>query len=167
MQIVALVISIAVHIGLLYMLGSGGGNGKDGDKDGTPGTVKIKLLDKPAPTESKKLEEKVPETKSNIVIPKKKELPPEQKVVDHKCEKWYEGIGVQHGPNCTIDYIAKGYPADRAGLRIGDRTGPLTETGDCPGRGPLGSFLNLRVIRDGKVLYFKLVREKICTSPEE
>jgi hypothetical protein len=157
----ALLISIIVHAALFHLLvkRNGGDGGDGGSKQ--PKHVSVKLLDKPAPTESKKREE----NESKVVLPKKKELPPEQRVVEHKCEEWYEGIGIQHGPNCVINYIAKGYPAHRAGLRIGDRT--EFDGTDCPGRGPLGSMLTLRVIRDGKVLHFTMVREKICTSPEK
>lgn len=165
MPIAALILSIALHFGLAVLLKTGG-SGDEGGKGKKQAHVKVKLLDKPAPTESKKKKEKVQETKSKVVVPKKKDLPPEQKMVDHKCDEWYSGIGIQHKiPGCTIGHVAKGYPADRAGLQVGDLV--ITTDSDCPGRGPLGTMLTLKIMRGSQVLTKTMIREKICTSPEE
>lgn len=169
----ALVASIFIHFSLAYFLKLGGGEGGDGDEQGKSEPVKIRLLDKPSDTESKAPEKKLPENQSKVVVPKEKELPPEQKVVEHKCEEFYEGIGIQFNmvtpEGCFVSYVGKGYPAHRAGIRPGDM---IVDEGaryefECPGRGPIGSMLDLEIVRDGQTRNITLVREKICTSPEE
>jgi C-terminal processing protease CtpA/Prc len=169
--LVALIASILIHLSLTYFLKLGGEEGGEGQKKSEP--VKIKLLDKPSNTESKTPEKKLPENKSEVVVPKEKELPPEQKVVEHKCEEFYEGIGIQFNnvtpEGCFVSYVGKGYPAHRAGIAPGDM---IVDEGarhqlECPGRGPIGSMLDLEVVRNGQTRKITVVREKICISPEE
>jgi hypothetical protein len=167
----ALLLSIALHVGLLYLLSQRGGGGEEGGNGRKQQHISVKILDKPSKTETKNEQEKIPEDKG-IIIEQKKKLPPEQIVVDHKCEESYEGIGIQFDymstQMCKISHIAKGYPADRAGLKVGDLLlSDAKSDVDCPGRGPIGSLLTLQVVRGGKHFEVTLVREKICTSPEE
>ncbi len=162
----AVIASIAIHAVLFYFL-KAGGDGEGGSGTKQQEKVKITILDKPSNVENKVKDKPLPENKSKIVVKKKKKkrVPPEQKVVDHKCEEFYVGIGVQHdySGSCKITYVGKGYPADRAGMQVGDLAmrGP---DGDCPGRGPLGTMLTIKVMRGTQALTFTMVREKICTK---
>lgn len=162
----ALIASIAIHAVLFYFLrvGDGGDGGEAGKQQQK---VKITILDKPSNVDNKSKDKPLPETKSKVAVKKKKKkVKPEQKVVDHKCDdSFYVGIGVQHEQNgsCRITHVGKGYPADRAGMQVGDLAmrGP---DGDCPGRGPLGTMITVKVMRGTQVLTFTMVREKICTK---
>lgn len=90
-----------------------------------------------------------------VDLPKKKAQPAK----GHECkgDNWYGGIGVVHNGH-KISEVAVGYPAYRAGVRVGDETISNIDVI----RGEPGTSMNLVVIRDGVMLYFEMVREKIC-----
>lgn len=71
------------------------------------------------------------------------------------CELWYGGIGILG--YTTVEQIYEGYPADRAGIQVGDFL--ITSEGI---RGEPGTKLELDVLRNNKRLHFTLIREKIC-----
>ncbi|CAL9460661.1 S41 family peptidase [Streptomyces sp. enrichment culture] len=89
-----------------------------------------------------------------------------------------------HGPAVTVDRVRSGSPADRAGIRAGDRlrtvdghkvTGrPVTAVvallrgsdPDAPGGAAApGTDVTLRLTRDGKTLVRTLRRERLSTEP--
>lgn len=79
-----------------------------------------------------------------------------------ECEEWYGGIGIIQDFESEITYVAHGYPADKAGIRLGD---VIVEQNDEI-RGDPGTKLTLNILRNKKKLVFNLVREKICTYKE-
>jgi C-terminal processing protease CtpA/Prc len=155
-----LVFSILIHallLGTLVLRGS------DGEGGSGQSHIKLNIADKVS--EDNKIKISIKETplddKSKVTL-KKKESKPKQEYIDHKCKDYYSGIGVQHsGVSCLITHVGKGYPADRAGVKVGDLT-MKTSSGDCPGRGPLGTPVTIKVMRGSQVLTFHMIREKIC-----
>lgn len=73
--------------------------------------------------------------------------------------RWYGGIGVYEGWNNSrvVDRVIEGYPAYRAGIQKGD---VLPQVDNL--RGEPGTVVEFNVLRNGKLLSFKLIREKIC-----
>ena len=166
---VAIGVTVSLLLHALLFLGAngkGGNNGKDG-KGGNPQAIHVIIVDKPAP--KKVVDKPKPPTKTKSKVVKKRLLPPpELLIVDHKCEEFYYGVGYQNGGQggCRVVGVPKGYPADRAGLRVGDLVmNPMG--GECPGRGDLGTTLTIVVMRGSQALTLSMVREKICTSKEE
>lgn len=160
---IAIFISIILHISLAaamsLMIGPSGQESEQGSKD-RQRSISMRLLDKPHNSDPKK--EVIPEKESGVRIRKEK-LPPEQTVVDHPCENFYTGIGITTlGDNCRVDTVAVGYPAYRAGIQVGDLI--ISDDLTCPGRGPIGTLLTIKILRGNKALTKTLVREKICTE---
>lgn len=160
---IALILSILAHVALLIVLSKRGG---EGDGDGKASAkkhenIKVSIIDKPSDKEVKQKQIPPPENKSKVVVKKKKKVPPEQKYVDHKCADWYGGVGIQHPSpgSYEVAYVGKGYPADRAGILVGD----LVLNGDEL-RGTPGTKVVVHVMRGSRALTFYLVREKICTK---
>lgn len=161
-------VSVAIHLALLAMLVPAATGGKKGDKpaDKSSGSVRIKLIDKPQPKKSK----------SVVKLPKKKDSVPQKTAVvipvqdyqEHSCERWYGGIGIQqtNTTGCVISFVPKGYPADRAGIQVGDLM-MIDEFGVCPGRGEIGTPITVTWMHGGKVFVKTLIREKICTDSGE
>lgn len=72
---------------------------------------------------------------------------------------WYGGIGVAHESfSGELTEIFPGYAADAAGLMVGDIV--LNEPGSI--RGDPGTQAFVRVERNGRVLSFIIMRQKIC-----
>ena len=165
MKSLILVLSIFIHASLLFFLPTEDKDSESSDKSKQkPGSVKINIVDKPTDKEIKADHKStpLPENKSKVVVKKKKKAQEKQAYIDHKCEKWYSGIGVMNNGDgsCLITYVGKGYPADRAGIKPGDLV--LKSDLECPGRGPLGTHILVKIMRGTQVLTFDLVREKIC-----
>lgn len=75
-------------------------------------------------------------------------------------DNWYGGIGiVQDERTGILLTVAKGYPAERAGLLVGDRL--LTRLNI---RGEVGTIATVTLVRDGSILQYNIMREKICTE---
>jgi hypothetical protein len=88
--------------------------------------------------------------------------------------KTYGGIGLQFAPvvekgptgqmmvkqpvQYQVNVVPAGYPADKAGIKVGD----IIEGNPLRFRGEIGSSLTVQVIRRGQVLNFNLTRVKIC-----
>jgi hypothetical protein len=89
------------------------------------------------------------------------ELGDESSSKDKKeCVLFFGGIGIQQDfMTLRLEVVYKGYPADKAGLMIGDVVEP--ENGEDI-RGEIGTSINVKVTRNGDVFYLTLVREKIC-----
>lgn len=75
------------------------------------------------------------------------------------CEGAYEGIGITLDWDGTVTSAPAGYPAARGGIRVGDNVG---EGDPMRFRGPVGTSVDLDVVRGSKVLKVHLVRERIC-----
>lgn len=161
----SMVISILFHLSVFITISTLSDSGEDGShKGGSLEPVRMKLIDKPQDSESIKKQEEIPENKSEVHI-KKEKLPPEQVLVEHDCEDFYTGIGIYSAIDCLITDVPKGYPAHRADIRVGDLV--ILENGECPGRGPIGTKITIRILRGSQSITKTLIREKICTSPEE
>jgi hypothetical protein len=87
-----------------------------------------------------------------------------------KCDgSEYEGVGVSFRDFVIIDYVAEGYAADKAGIKSNDEVLGYIDH-DTPDkfekgvdfRGTAGKGIDIFIKRDGKVIKFTMVREKIC-----
>ena len=72
------------------------------------------------------------------------------------CDNQYEGIGLAFNPMHKVVKVAKGWPADRAGIRIGDY---LVDPYNML---PKDGFMEFEVIRGEKKVRMKLRTENIC-----
>lgn len=76
------------------------------------------------------------------------------------CPKTYEGIGIKRNPMNKIVEVAPGWPADKAGIQVGDYT-DLPWDDEKP-----NGFMEFNVTRNGKTVHMKLRTEKICYRDE-
>ena len=74
-------------------------------------------------------------------------------------EHWYGGIGLKQDITDHIVEIAKGYPAQKAGLKVSDFV--VKVEGDEI-RGVPGTTVTIIILRQGTMLTFHIVRDKIC-----
>jgi len=90
---------------------------------------------------------------------------------DRPCEgdNWYGGIGVNMlvlfsdvGSPTLVSYVWKNYPAEKMGVKIGDK---LLDENNV--RGVPGTKIVLPLLRDGHKIVLEGVREKICTEKNE
>lgn len=72
------------------------------------------------------------------------------------CKESYGGLGVYYN-GVAITGVMPGYPGEAIGLLPGDII--LTQ-GDL--RGPIGSSVDIEVLRQGRPIHFTAIREKIC-----
>ena len=158
-----LTLSMLIHALLLITLSTEDSGDEGGKAKEKQSSVKIMIVDKPVAKEIKtdQKSDLAVVNKSKVMV-KKKKAQKKQVYIDHKCEHWYSGIGVMQGNDgsCVITFVGKGYPADRAGIVPGDLM-IQDETG-CPGRGPLGGELKVKILRGRQLLIINLIREKIC-----
>ena len=88
------------------------------------------------------------------------------KAIERKCpNKWYGGIGIINtfdGQNrAIITSVPKGYPADKAGIQLGDEL--IDSCPQCIGE--VGQDIDVQVRKsDGNITVYHLTREKICTD---
>lgn len=169
----ALRYSILIHItffALLFLAGAKGcGTGSGNSRTSNAGQEESKLAgnDKasketmtiemgdilPKPSKDKELvEQPKPSDKDGIV----KE---DQTPADDECPDSYGGIGCMWSGQ-MVDSVMPGYPAARAGIQRGDY--PLESYSEV--RGEIGTAVTLHVYRNGELLEFHMVREKICIS---
>lgn len=81
-----------------------------------------------------------------------------------KCKHWYGGVGLEKREydadrGAMVWIIAKGYPADLAGVRPGDK---LKNSDDL--RGEPGSLTEIQIERNGSSITYRVLRDKICTD---
>ncbi len=74
------------------------------------------------------------------------------------CEDWFGGVGITHSFREIIK-VNKGYPAEKAGVKVGDIILNEEEL-----RGEVGTEVTMLIIRDGDPLEFTFERGKICTE---
>jgi S1-C subfamily serine protease len=149
-----------VALAILSLLGGGKGSkqGADGAK-ASEGTLKFKGVD------VKSVIEKDKATEVAII-----EKGPNPRKLKHKGKKaikdcpgaWYGGIGVQMEyaqQGEKIYRIYSGYPADLAGLRVGDI---IVSISDTQVLGDPGTSFKAVVLRGEKMFTVVLTRGKIC-----
>lgn len=79
---------------------------------------------------------------------------------DKKCPAFYGGIGIEEDFfSHTVSNVYKGYPAEGAGVRVGDL---IESVSGEPIRGEPGTSFLLRIVRDGKSFTVKITRQEIC-----
>lgn len=89
------------------------------------------------------------------------------KTITNDCKYFYGGIGVMDGwddaaRQFAIIEVFPGYPAEKAGLRVGDHFSLFLE------RGTPGTTVTLDITRDGQLSLVTIVRDKVCTTdPKE
>jgi C-terminal processing protease CtpA/Prc len=112
--------------------------------------AKIKVLEKENKTIVKN--DNLSSSKSKIAV--------KHKTKKIKCEKYYTGIGIMTQPHaCIITRVYKGYSAHKAGLISGD----IIISPDCSSiRGPEGSIIKMKIMREAKNIDLNITREKIC-----
>lgn len=71
------------------------------------------------------------------------------------CPQTYEGIGIKRGWGGRVTEVAKGWPADRAGIRVGDSVEPWMID-------PVDGFMEFEVVRGATRVKMRLKTEKIC-----
>jgi hypothetical protein len=71
------------------------------------------------------------------------------------CPHTYEGIGIKRRWGGMVTEVAKGWPADRAGIVPGDVIEPWFFE-------PENGFMSFEVHRSGRVIKMRLRTEKIC-----
>lgn len=80
-----------------------------------------------------------------------------------ECEKHYIGIGITYSYlSNTISDIAPGGPADRAGIKVGDRLADPSMR--IRNQYPIGTSINVAIIKDGRTVNISVKVDKICTS---
>jgi len=73
------------------------------------------------------------------------------------CPETYEGMGVRFNPQGKIIQVAKGWPAHKAGIQVGDYLiAPYLVS-------PYNGFIEFDIERNGKRVHMKLRTEHICS----
>lgn len=167
----SITISTAIHALLLFLAlhlsGDGnGGNGKKGGGDSKTGSqyegVQVgEILAKERPVEVEMIE--IPPEKPELIV--KKEKPKKAINADEECPgKWYGGIGIRESRSLvtgedTIENVYPGYPADLAGLLVGDVILGIDQEMII---GPPGTPLKMWIKRNGAKIEVNLIRGKVC-----
>lgn len=151
----ALLVSLALHILLLLYLNGGKGKGEGDSKEKTsPHALHVKIIDKPDDLDQKE----IVKTKSKVPsIKKVKPKPKRKKAKKDDCKDFYEGVGIVGLGH--VESVYPGYPADVAGVKKGDY---ILSPPDDQIRGPKGTIVTLTIMRDGQILTFTIVRDRIC-----
>jgi predicted metalloprotease with PDZ domain len=71
------------------------------------------------------------------------------------CPETYEGIGIKRRWGGMVTEVAKGWPADRAGIKVGDVIEPWFFDA-------VDGFMSFEVHRAGRVIKMRLKTERIC-----
>jgi len=101
-----------------------------------------------------------PPVEADLISGSPELLPKMERVLDPSalhidCPATYEGIGIKRAWGGMVTEVAKGWPADRAGIVPGDLVLPW-------GIDPYEGFMEFEVHRGGKVVKMRLRTEKIC-----
>lgn len=162
----SLITSALVHGLLIYYISTIAMNLKmgDGDKQGGNGKGKYQgvnaedVIEKEKPVEVTMIDA---QEEPEITLPKKQEK--KLKNADLECPgKWYGGIGIQnksHPLGEEIEKIFSGYPADLAGLQIGD---VITSVVGNEITGPPGTPVHMIIMRNGQFIKLTIIRGKVC-----
>jgi predicted metalloprotease with PDZ domain len=79
---------------------------------------------------------------------------------DLPCEHSYRGIGIRTSDGALIESVSQGGPADKAGLKAGDRI--VNAQILMADRYMVGHRLTLRVSREGREFAVEVVIGRIC-----
>jgi len=147
-----LLFSAAVHasIAILLLMTSGGSGAFDGDHNGSKRNGQesyVEIIPKPSDSEHS--------GRSGEGIGKKSKKPKKEE----KCDHYYGGVGIQRSyTGETVTEVYKGYPADRAGIKVGD----IVLNPQNVIRGEVGSTIRIVVYSNRTTTVYNLIREKIC-----
>ena len=150
---------------LVMCLGGSGGSPSQGSQTSKRfGGVEVKdIIPKDKPTEITVIQNKVNDGDVLIKAP----IPKKAVDADKECPgKWYGGIGVQDIPDRNGEKIAiifVGYPADLAGLQVGD---VITAVSEKEITGPVGTPITLKILRNGSYFDITIIRGKVCYGAE-
>lgn len=161
------IVSATVHLTcLILILLLGGGQGKnqpksqDDKKQGEGQHDFTSIIPMNKPHEDIEMQIDVPK-KGDLVV--KAEPQPSATPID--CRRWYGGIGIEYGSYGNTDApgtvvkVPYGYPAQQAGIQVGDVVLPAE---DPDIRGPVGTPVKIYVIRGEFRQEMTLIRGKIC-----
>lgn len=160
--------SLLVHgtlVVLLLLNGLGSGGGADGGtplvakEEGAP--VQVEIIDLPKKSDEDPIE-----------VSEKDALLMRAPHANDECPDSFGGIGITENNHwtdasmtaviTTVSKVHHGYPAEKAGILIGDEVLNSAEI-----RGEIGTPVTVRVMRDGVEIIFDLIRDKICTTKPE
>ncbi len=155
---------------ILSLGGSGLFSGKkeeSGDSSRKFGGVKAEnIITKEKPVEVSLVEKKLNE--GDVLVKMPTPTPKLTVDVDKECPgDWYGGIGIQNNYNKNGEQIAiifSGYPADLAGLKVGDI---ITAISDKEITGVVGTPITLKILRNGSYFDITIIRGKVCYGQVE
>lgn len=167
--------SCFIHVTAISLLAYSGGVSPSSGPKGLNKTPEAS----PTPQETKKVPQPGPTMLVEIVDPpstRKSASAGEDGVgpkVPHgsdKCKEFYGGVGLTQSTlkspsgeyKVYVIDVHPGYPAQAKGIREGDVL--LNERSL---RGPVGTKVTVRILRDGRPISYEVVRDKICTSKKE
>ncbi len=154
----ALVFAIVLSLGPHGMFKGGDGDSDKGGRAKYKGVDASGVIEKERPIAIEVVE---PVIKAPGI--KKKKPKPQRKNADTECPgKWYGGIGIQnksHPLGEEIEKIFSGYPADLAGLQIGD---VITSVVGNEITGPPGTPVHMIIMRNGQFIKLTIIRGKVC-----
>lgn len=178
--VVSLTLHLALAIFLSFNLSGNGENSTEQQDEGNSNTpVEVTLQEEP---------KAAPKPLDGDIVPKQEDFPelepppllqaespvevPEEKVEDAVTEcqddRWFGGIGIQQDwQTGRVDKVFPGYPADKAGLQVGDMIQRVDGVADSMGgkiRGTPGTTIVLEIFRPATMEYLTLTfkRDKIC-----
>lgn len=154
--------SLLLHL-LLFVLVAYKGlsqGGEEGKPQGQPDAITAEIIDKlPEEDASSSPDEGLGE------------VPPVERPAhaDDDCAEFFGGIGITQGGQrdqfgnqveMIVTTVHHGYPAEKAGIQVGDYIISREEI-----RGEIGTKVTVIVNRNGQILTFDMIRDKICTTP--
>ncbi len=151
---------------LVFNLQNASGGKGEGDEEGggqngatneeiRPKTVEI-TIQEPPPDLPDDIEAEIP----------KPPEPPKEAFTECEQDAWYGGIGIhQDFLTGLVERVETGYPAYKAGLRIGDQIRQVSSNEGPEIRGTPGTEVQLWVFRPStnESFLLKIIRDKICT----
>jgi len=162
--VTSLLLHLAVLLAVVLYIPSEEKQGKSGEgigqragsketfQDILPKVIEVEMVEPPEPQEDEATIEKL----------KKEKV---EGLTECQDDRWYGGVGIQQDfLTDTVDEVAKGYPADKAGLRIGDVIKSVDSQTGPEIRGEPGTIVRLMIFRPstGEFLTLTMTRDKIC-----
>lgn len=164
---ISLILSVIIHlwIFLAIALSEGSPNGhKSGRSHGTGSVAKNKfdgvavknIISKDKNVEISIINKSL--VKAGPTIKKLKPKKPKKKSVKKCPGKWFGGIGIEEVFG-TIETVFPGYPADLAGLQVGDE---IVHANQPQIIGTPGTVVILTIKRNGDLIEIPVTRGEIC-----
>lgn len=154
--------SFVLHAAILILLSLGGSGGSPGDgssKDPSQQESKSGSIDNPITVE---IVDKIADADESKESSDKDGLEQMAPHINDPCVDSFGGIGITENLGFDQDVIVKvhkGYPAEKAGIQVGDE---VMNRGEIIGE--VGTHVIVRIVRNGVVLEFDMIRDKICTK---